>query len=107
MQTQERISADIVEAVKELVYINVKHIVDNPDDVRVVVPPSEGYQMTVALHTNPRDVGQVIGKKGHVVSSIRSLLSALSGKHDINIVFDFVTDQDNKRQKKMNKRKMN
>ena len=41
---------------------------------------------------NPQ--GQVVGKNGHVITSIRSLVTALGGKHKCRVELDFVTEQD-------------
>jgi predicted RNA-binding protein YlqC (UPF0109 family) len=53
--------------------------------------------MAVDLHTHPSDVGQVVGRNAHLISSIRAFLSAVAGKNKIKIDLDFVTEEDNKR----------
>jgi predicted RNA-binding protein YlqC (UPF0109 family) len=49
----------------------------------------------VELHTDASDVGQVIGRQGSVISSIRGLLSAYGGKHRIRVDLDYITEQKN------------
>jgi uncharacterized protein len=53
----------------------VRSLVDNPDDVQIseVSRPGETIYR-VGLH--PADVGLVIGKGGHTIGSIRSLVTA-------------------------------
>lgn len=86
---------DVQDAVRQVLDI-VKLIVDHPDDVEVNIRPGK-YRMAVELYTNPKDVGQVVGRSGHICSSIRSLLSALAGKSKMKIDLDYVTEEDNKR----------
>jgi len=96
---EKRIGEEVLQAVKEVVGF-YRHIVDHPDDVKVEVR-SGGYSILVVLHTNPQDVGQAIGRNAHLISSIRSLLSAISGKNNIQIVLDFVTEGDSVKKDKI------
>lgn len=77
----------------ERLFAGVREIVDHPEDVHVRVIPA-GYNAVVQLETHPDDVGVVVGKEGHVISSWRSLLSALAGKNRIKLVLEFKTEQD-------------
>ena len=86
----------IAKEAAEYVVRMVKYIVDHPDDVKINVSAS-GYTMTVSLETNEDDVGQVIGKRAHLITSIRSMLSAVAGRNKIVILFDYITEQDNRR----------
>jgi len=68
---------------KEFVEYIVKHLVDNPEEVKV----SEVFGETTVvyeLRVNQSDMGKVIGKNGRTAHAIRVLLSAVarkSGKH--------------------------
>jgi len=96
-----RVTDEIMDAAKEIVSI-VRHIVDHPADVEVRVRGGE-YRMGLELFTNPLDVGQVVGRSGHITTSMRSFLSALAGKHKIKIDFDYVTEEDNARRENENR----
>lgn len=64
---------------KEFVEYIAKHLVDNPDEVRVTQIDSEKttiYELTVAKE----DLGKIIGKKGRTARAIRTLLIATSAK---------------------------
>jgi len=92
---QSRIAPEITDAIKEVVMIT-RHLVNNPDEVQVDVE-SKGYTLLIALRTNPKDVGQVIGRNAHLMNSIRSFLAAIAGKNNVQIVLDYVTEEDNRR----------
>jgi predicted RNA-binding protein YlqC (UPF0109 family) len=86
------ISQDTLDGIRALLAPAVQSIVDHPEAVEVVVVPAS-YRVLVELHTSPDDIGQVIGRQGSVVDSIRCLLSAYGGKHRIRIDLDYVTEQ--------------
>jgi predicted RNA-binding protein YlqC (UPF0109 family) len=88
----QSITPDHIRSVERL-FAGVREIVDHPDDVVVRVIPA-GYNAVVQLETNPADVGVVVGREGHVISSLRSLLSVLAGKNRIKLVLEFKTEQD-------------
>jgi predicted RNA-binding protein YlqC (UPF0109 family) len=93
--SEEWINPGAIAAARETVGI-VKHFVDHPDEVRVEI--REGaMRVTVELYTHPRDVGQVIGRNGHLSTSLRAFLSAIAGRHKTRIDFDYVTEEENKR----------
>ena len=60
----------------------LKGIVKHPEDV-VVVELQEGEKKVYEIVVNPDDVGQVIGKDGRTIKSIKILLSSLSGEEEI------------------------
>lgn len=93
--TEERINDEIIVAIGDVMGV-VKHLVDNPDEVRFDIQ-AKGYSIMVFLYTAHKDVGQVIGANAHLVTSIRSLLTAIAGKHKVKVTLDFVTEGDNRR----------
>lgn len=92
-----RVSEDVTAAIREVVMI-ARHLVNNPEEVQVDIE-CKGYTVLVALRTNKRDVGQVIGRNAHLMNSIRSFLAAIGGKNNVQIVLDYVTEEDNRREK--------
>lgn len=85
----------VQEAVKEIVGV-VKHLVDHPDEVEINIIPGT-YRIGVELHTNSADIGQVVGKNGHIGVSLRSILSAVAGKNKMKIDLDYITEEKNRR----------
>jgi len=74
---------------KEFIEYIVKHLVDKPDEVRVT--KIEGEQITVLeLHVGAGDMGKVIGKRGQNAKSIRTLLSAASGKMERRVTLEII-----------------
>lgn len=92
--TSRRVSRSNSSDAKQLVYDILTKVVDHPDGVHVNVIPGS-YRMLIELHTDPADVGQVIGRQGTVISSIRTLLAALGGKHKIRCELEYVTESEN------------
>ena len=60
----------------------VRSLVDNPDDVQISEIPGNG-QMTYRIGLHPADIGLIIGKGGHTIGSIRSLINTANktGEH--------------------------
>ena len=93
MSKRKRVDRGTMDSLKEMLVGIVSGIVDNPESVDVNIVPAS-YRLLAELHTHKDDVGQVIGKSGHVVESIRSILSAYGGKHGIKVDLDYVTEQE-------------
>ena len=93
--SNNRVDQEVISAVKEVVGV-VRHFVDNPDSVEVNIRPGP-YRVTAELYTHQKDVGQVVGRNGYLMSSLRAFLAALAGKHRIKIDLDYVTEEDNAR----------
>jgi predicted RNA-binding protein YlqC (UPF0109 family) len=73
---------------KELVEKIARALVDHPKVEVVIV---EGTQVTLLeLRTHPEDLGKVIGRQGHTVNAIRTLLSAASVKLHKRYTLDIV-----------------
>jgi len=74
---------------KEFVEYIAKHLVDNPDAVKVT--EVEGEKTTVyELRVGDGDLGKVIGRKGQTAKSIRTLLAATSAKRGKRSVLEIL-----------------
>jgi len=74
---------------REFVEYIAKHLVDNPDDVKV--SEVEGERTTVyELRVGDGDLGKVIGKRGQTAKSIRTLLGAASAKSGKRAVLEIL-----------------
>lgn len=68
----------------------VKPLVVNPDDVVVKTLSEIDNELSLQLMVNPDDLGRVIGRKGRVANSIRTIMFACASKNGkrINILID-------------------
>jgi predicted RNA-binding protein YlqC (UPF0109 family) len=65
---------------KELVEFIAKSIVDNPDEVEVTEEEREDGRILIKLNVSDEDKGKVIGRRGHVAESMRTLLRIVAVK---------------------------
>ena len=67
----------------------VKSVVENPDDVEVEVVERQG-SVTLEVTVAEGDMGRVIGRRGRVANSIRTLVRAAASKDGSSIDVEFV-----------------
>ena len=64
---------------KNFIEFIVKHLVEDPDQVRVTVEANErGLLFKLSVVEN--DIGRVVGKEGRTARSIRTLLTAAAAR---------------------------
>ncbi len=68
----------------------VKHLVDDPDAVKVQTVSADSGRVTYRLHVGSGDLGQVIGKEGRTAKSIRTLVIAAAARKGVRAGFDIV-----------------
>jgi len=66
-----------------------KSIVDDPDSVRIETD-RDRRGTTLRLHVAPDDMGKVIGRRGRVAQSIRTLVRATAAKEGTDVNVDIV-----------------
>ena len=76
-------------AMRELVEIMAKALVDNPDqlEVREIVGRDT---LVIELRPAREDIGKIIGKKGRNVQAMRTLLNAAAGKLRKRVVLEII-----------------
>jgi hypothetical protein len=78
-----------VDAMKELLELIARALVDRPDEVSVT--EIEGEQTTVLeLRVAREDLGKVIGKQGRTARAIRTLLASSGMKLRKRVVFEII-----------------
>jgi hypothetical protein len=66
-----------------------RHLVDDPD--AIVVDTAETRQgIKLSLRVAPDDMGKVIGRRGRVAQSIRSVVRAAGAKDGVDVIVDIV-----------------
>lgn len=79
---------DVPTARSVLEYL-VKSVVENPDDVEVEVVERQG-SVTLEVTVAEGDMGRVIGRRGRVANSIRTIVRAAASKDGSSIDVEFV-----------------
>lgn len=67
----------------------VRQMVDDPDGVRVEYDDT-GRRPALNVHVSEGDMGRVIGKRGHVAQSIRTVVRAAAARDGLDIDIEFV-----------------
>jgi hypothetical protein len=71
-----------------LLYL-ARHLVDDPD--AIVIDTGETRQgIKLSLRVAPDDMGKVIGRRGRVAQSIRSVVRAAGAKDGVDVIVDIV-----------------
>lgn len=63
----------------------VQSLVENKDKAEVEVVETGDDSVELHVHTDPEEIGRVIGKKGRVVQAMRRIARAIGSAEDINI----------------------
>jgi predicted RNA-binding protein YlqC (UPF0109 family) len=79
-------------AMKELVKFMAKAMVDDPAQVEVTEIAGRDT-LVIELKVAKEDIGKIIGKKGHNVQAMRTLLNAASAKLRMQRVILEIIDQ--------------
>ena len=74
---------------KELVEYIAKALASKPEDV-VVVASEEDGQTVLRLEVADEDKGKIIGRRGRVAQSIRSLLRVAAVKEGTKVILEIV-----------------
>ena len=84
----------ICDDLKYLVLHMIEEIVDHDEDgtITVEVLERETY-LTVEIETDIRDIGQVVGQGGSVISAIRTIVSAWGGKNRMQVNLVYLTER--------------
>jgi hypothetical protein len=76
-------------AVKELIEIMAKALVEHPDQVQVSEIAGENASI-IELRTAKEDIGKVIGKRGRNAQAMRTILNAASAKLRKRVVLEII-----------------
>jgi len=73
--------------VDELLAWIARHLVDEPDAVRVETEERDDATV-LRLHVAPDDVGKVIGRQGRIARALRTLVRASGARRDRRVVLE-------------------
>ena len=74
---------------QELLIEIAKSLVDHPDEVNVTIVEKENLTV-LQLSVAKEDMGKVIGKKGKIAQSIRTIIKAASVNSDKKVAVDII-----------------
>lgn len=81
--------AEAPNAVSVLEYL-VKQVVDQPDAVTVTTGEGRRGGLQLDVRVGDGDMGRVIGKRGRIAQSIRTVVRAAAVKDDVAVDIEFV-----------------
>ncbi|MEL7431468.1 MAG: KH domain-containing protein [Chlamydiota bacterium] len=61
---------------KDFIEYLIKNIVNQPDSVKITVK-EENKKSLVEIRVAPEDVGKIVGKKGRVIHSLRTIAMSI------------------------------
>lgn len=65
-------------------------LVDNPDEMQIAETEGERGALVLEISVDPEDMGKLIGKRGRIIRSIRTLARAAGQQDDQNIMVEVV-----------------
>lgn len=82
--------ADAVANATAVLEYLVKQVVDNPDAVSVSTSNGRHGAIQLDVRVGEGDMGRVIGKRGRIAQSIRTVVRAAAVKDDATVDIEFV-----------------
>lgn len=76
---------DAPEALREYLSYVVAHLIDQPQQASIAIGHSPSGATSFRIQVAQDDVKRIIGKHGHTLSAIRSLLHTAADKHGIRV----------------------
>jgi len=89
VETAEAELPSVANAQSVLVYL-VKQVVDDPEAVSVSVGPGRRNDVQLDVRVGEGDMGRVIGKRGRIAQSIRTVVRAAAVKDEVTVDIEFV-----------------
>lgn len=85
---------DAPEALREYLSYVVANLIDHPQQASIAIGHNANGSTSFRVQLAQDDVKRVIGKHGHTVSAIRSLLNVAAEKHKIKVSLKVGTAKD-------------
>ena len=64
-----------------LLYL-VTNLADHPDDV-TIEERQDGDATIFTIHSNPEDIGKIIGRSGRIIRALRDLMKVIAAKRNM------------------------
>ena len=74
---------------KEILEITIKNLVEDKDSVSIN-EVAQDSEVKFEVRVNEKDMGRVIGKKGKIAQSIRTVMKAIAAKENKKVNIEFI-----------------
>lgn len=74
---------------KEILEVMIKNLVEDKDSVSIN-EVAQDSDIKFEVRVNEKDMGRVIGKKGKIAQSIRTVMKAIAAKENKKINIEFI-----------------
>ena len=74
---------------KEILEVVIKNLAQDTDSVSIE-ETTENNELKFEVRVNQKDMGRVIGKKGKIAQSIRTVMKAVAAKENKKVVVEFI-----------------
>lgn len=74
---------------KEILEVVIKNLVEDTEAVSIE-ETTENSEVKYEVRVDQKDMGRVIGKKGKIAQSIRTVIKAIAAKENKKVVIEFI-----------------
>ncbi len=74
---------------KEILEVMIKNLVEDKDSVSIN-EVAQDSEIKFEVRVNEKDMGRVIGKKGKIAQSIRTVMKAIAAKENKKVNIEFI-----------------
>ncbi len=74
---------------KEILEIMIKNLVEDKESV-LINEVAQDSEIKFEVRVNEKDMGRVIGKKGKIAQSIRTVMKAIAAKENKKVNIEFI-----------------
>ncbi|MBR3132537.1 MAG: KH domain-containing protein [Clostridia bacterium] len=74
---------------KEILELLIKNLVNDQDSVVITETVSDNNEIKYLVKVSEGDMGRVIGKRGKIAQSIRTLIKGIATKENKKVVVEF------------------
>ena len=74
---------------KEILEIMIKNLVEDKESV-LINEVAQDSEIKFEVRVNEKDMGRVIGKKGKIARSIRTVMKAIAAKENKKVNIEFI-----------------
>ncbi len=87
MDTSNEVSLSVIQSMVEEI---VRLVVEDPTQVRVVSIRQNNSVVTLEIEVAPSDRGRVVGQKGLVINSLRTIARIVGAQRGLRVKIDLV-----------------